>query len=373
MGKILAEQFPEYDLETIDVVDDILRKHKFVTAINVVLTVLRYGWGIVCRHREFRDYFYRTAFIFHSIKRLVAKKLEPRAEEFAFSFQTQSLYDARISGVPHFVYTDHTHLANLYYPGFSRRWLCSPRWIELEKTIYEDATKLFVMSRQVARSITEHYACRSAKVACVYAGYNFDLKPLPLRNEGYTNRQILFVGVDWERKGGPELVAAFQIVQKTIPDARLVIVGVSPQIDVPNCEVIGRVPLEKMQEHFIASSVFCMPSKVEPLGIACIEAFMNKIPVVATRINALADMVEDDKSGYLVEPGDVAGLAAALTGLLSNPEKCRRFGEHGYNAMQDRYSWEAVGRKIRSEIIAALPQSRPSSSSAAVTASTNYQ
>ena len=97
-----------------------------------------------------------------------------------------------------------------------------------------------------------------------------------------------------------------------------------------------------------------MPSKVEPFGIACIEALINKIPVVATRINALADMVEDGVSGLLVEHGDVPALARALIQLLSDPAKCRRFGEHGHRAMLDRYSWGAVGVRIRAEIDAAL-------------------
>src|SRR5207253_9039881 len=125
------------------------------------------------------------------------------------------------------------------------------------------------------------------------------------------NKQILFVGVDWERKGGPELAAAFKLVRERIPAARLVVVGVSPKLDLPNCEIIGRVPLERVQEYFVSSSVFCLPSRIKPFGIACIEALMNRIPVVATRINALADMVEDHKSGRLVDCGDVEGLAGA--------------------------------------------------------------
>ena len=202
MGKFLAEQFPEYEVETIDLVEDILLRHKFIVALNCLLTLARYGWGTALGRREFRDYFYRTPFVFGAIKRLIAKHLASRASEFAFSFQTQSLYDASIPGVPHFVYSDHAHLANLYYPGFPRNRLCSPRWIELEKTIYQNATKTFVMSRQVARSVVEQYGCAPEKVACVFGGYNFEMKPIPLRNDSYSNKQILFVGVDWSEKAG---------------------------------------------------------------------------------------------------------------------------------------------------------------------------
>jgi glycosyltransferase involved in cell wall biosynthesis len=354
VGKTLAEQFPGHELHTIDLVDDILRRHKLVVAVNLLLTLARYGWGIARGYRELRDYFYRTPFIFRRIKALIAREFAGRKSDYAFSLQTQSLYDAAIPGVPHFVYSDHTHLANLYYPGFARKRLCSPRWIALEKTIYQRATKTFVMSRQVAQSVVEHYGCAPEKVTCIYGGYNFEMKPLPLRNDSYRNKQVLFVGVDWERKGGPDLVAAFKLVREKIPDARLAIVGASPRLDIANCEIAGRVPLERVQDCFVQSSVFCLPSKVEPFGIVCIEAFMNRIPVVATRINALADMVEDGKSGRLVSPGNVSELAAALIELLSDPGKCRRFGERGYETVIARYSWKAVGQRMRTEIDAAL-------------------
>ena len=64
--------------------------------------------------------FWRTPFIFQKTRQLLRAMLAPRREEFAFSVQTQSLYDASLPGLPHFVYTDHTHLANLGYPAFSR-------------------------------------------------------------------------------------------------------------------------------------------------------------------------------------------------------------------------------------------------------------
>jgi glycosyltransferase involved in cell wall biosynthesis len=161
--------------------------------------------------------------------------------------------------------------------------------------------------------------------------------------DNYRNQRILFVGVDWERKGGPELAAAFKIVQQRHPNARLTIVGCSPQLELRNCEIVGRVPIEQMKNYYAQASVFCMPTRLEPFGIVFVESLLNKIPIVATNLGALPDIVENGKSGYLVEPNNAAELARALGELLSNAEKCSRFGEYGYRAVLERYSWDATG------------------------------
>jgi glycosyltransferase involved in cell wall biosynthesis len=97
-----------------------------------------------------------------------------------------------------------------------------------------------------------------------------------------------------------------------------------------------------------------MPSRIEPFGIVCMEALLNRIPLVASRIGAFPDFVDEGVSGLLVEPDKVGELAEALDTLLSDPAKCRRFGEAGHEVVKARYHWDAVGRRMRAEIMAAL-------------------
>ena len=63
------------------------------------------------------------------------------------------------------------------------------------------------------------------------------------------------------------------------------------------------------------------------------EALQNKLPVVATTIGAVPELVENGRSGYLVAPNNPDELARALGDLLSDAEKCCRFGEYGYRAV----------------------------------------
>jgi len=160
--------------------------------------------------------------------------------------------------------------------------------------------------------------------------------------------------VDWERKGGPQLVEAFKRVRQVHPDAQLTIVGCSPQVDVPNCHVIGRVPKEEVARYYTEASVFCLPTRREPFGFVFIEAMAYGLPIVATNIAAIPDFVTPGETGYMVEPDDVRGLAYALIELIGDPEKCRAFGAKGYRVSKAHYSWDNVVRIMQNSIYAAI-------------------
>jgi glycosyltransferase involved in cell wall biosynthesis len=350
----LRRMFPEYDLEEIDVEADLLRHQHGILACNLASIVRRYWRELLTNRQTIRLCFYRTPYIFHRIRELIRAQLEPRRHEFAFTIQTQSLYDASIPGVPHFVYTDHTHLTNLKYPGFPREELFSRAWIDLERGIYRNADRVFVMSEHVRESLLEQYGLEASQSSCVYAGSNIDPSPASLNNGDFTNPTIVFIGIDWERKGGPVLLRAFEEVLTQIPNAKLLIIGGNPPVRHPHVEVIGRVSREKVKAHLVRGSVFCLPTRIEPFGIAVVEAFFHRLPVVVSNIGAMPNLVEEGRSGHLVQPDDPKALAKALIDLLSDPEKCRRFGEAGYQTVTDRYSWDAVGRRIRAGIDASL-------------------
>jgi glycosyltransferase involved in cell wall biosynthesis len=172
----------------------------------------------------------------------------------------------------------------------------------------------------------------------------------------YASKHILFVGVDWERKGGPELLEAFRRVLQVHPDAQLTIVGCSPQVSLPQCHVVGRIPPEQLNRYFDEAAIFCMPTRNEPFGIVFIEAGMHWLPIVSTNIGAVPEMVCDGLSGHLVNPGDVEGLTQALVDLLNNPHKGQKFGQYGFEHMQRYYTWEHTGRLMRSHIAPYISQ-----------------
>lgn len=353
---VLKDQFPEYKVDVLDV-SAMVRKRPGLILVNSIATALLYGKDIARRRKKIRLAFWRTPFIFRQIKRIVQKRIAQGS--YAFSFQMQSLFDASSPGIPHFVYTDHTHLENLHYAANGTHNLYSSGWIALEKEIYRNAATTFVRSSNVQRSLMEEYGVRPEKVALVYAGSNATVSPLKTTNSDYTKPVILFVGLDWKRKGGPDLVEAFKIVLEKCPDARLMIVGAAPEVSLPNCQVIGKVPPEELDRYYQQASVFCLPTYLEPFGIVFIEAMTAHLPIVATRVGAIPDFVEEGRNGWMVEPGDIRGIAEALLKLLEDPQRSRQFGEYSYQLTQERYSWKAVGEKFEERILDVLDRHHP--------------
>jgi glycosyltransferase involved in cell wall biosynthesis len=349
-AKTLQAHFPEYELEEIDLIP-LMRRDTRLIAANALPMVLEYGSDMMLRRRGVKEAFLITSHMFRAIKRMVAERLNTR--DYIFSFQMQSLFDASLPGLPHFVYTDHTVLANKQYPGFSPRQLYNPAWMKLEPSIYHNARLVFTRSTNVARSMVEDYGCDPERVKCVYAGSNTPISPQPASDERYASQNILFIGIDWERKGGPELVAAFALLRAKYPQATLTIVGANPPIDEPGVEVIGRVPVEELPQYYQKAAIFCLPTKLEPFGIVVVEAMAYHLPIVSTNIGAVPDMVVHGENGLLVEPGTVYELAAELDRLLADPDLGRQYGQRSAE-LAGRYNWDDVGQRMREEILQAL-------------------
>ncbi len=90
------------------------------------------------------------------------------------------------------------------------------------------------------------------------------------------------------------------------------------------------------------AAVVACPSYREGFGVACAEAMAYGRPVVASAVGGLLDLVVDGETGLLVEPGDVAGLRAALERLLGDPELRKRLGDAGRERIRRHFSWRPV-------------------------------
>ena len=88
-----------------------------------------------------------------------------------------------------------------------------------------------------------------------------------------------------------------------------------------------------------------MPSLRESFGIAALEAMAMKLPVVASRIGGLEEVVEHERTGLLVPPSDAAALAEAILRLAENPEMRRNMGEAGRHRVEEKFSIESTIRR----------------------------
>lgn len=341
----LEKKFPNHEIDVIDVNRLIHRRDP----LCLMIAFFQYATDILSGKKEWMKCRTRTTYYMNKIRKKIVAKLA--LTEYQFTFQTQSLFDASLSSVPHFLYTDHTHLVNLYYPEFNPEQLYLNSWTEAEKKIYKNASINFTMSTHVSKSLIEQYDCDPSRVVMARCGSNITPPPdIDKFISRYQAKNILFVGLDWERKGGPQLVEAFKLVLKVFPDATLTIVGCSPQIDVKNCTIIGAVALQEVHQYYLQASLFCLPTRREPFGIVFLEAYAHKLAVVSSDLGALPDIVEEGESGFLVKVNDIELLAKRLITLLGDPNKCQAFGQKGYQSFIENYTWEKTTDIMASQI-----------------------
>jgi glycosyltransferase involved in cell wall biosynthesis len=354
VARVLEKTFPEAEIEVIDVGELVFsRKSSAFRILGRLHAYWEFGRLIFLRRHESREFVGKTRYGFEKIRRALTNFLA--SGEYAFTFQTESLFDGSQPGIPHFVYTSFAALANLDMPSFDKRDLWPTSWFGLETDIYRNATRVFTFSNYISRWIIQGYNCPAEKVICVGAGSNSSPEPgASVDAAKYSSKTILFVGIQWERKGGPALVNAFKRVLEVHPDAQLLIVGCSPEVYVRNCHAVGKVRLEDVNKYYEQAAVFCLPTTVEPFGLVFIEAFSHRLPVIAPPIGAVPDFLKDGENGFLVPAGDIEMLATSLIELIGDPAKCRTFGENGYALFQRKYNWPQVGSRIRDEIDRAI-------------------
>jgi glycosyltransferase involved in cell wall biosynthesis len=100
--------------------------------------------------------------------------------------------------------------------------------------------------------------------------------------------------------------------------------------------------------------VFCVPSEHEGFGLAALEAMASGLPVVASRVGGLPELVEDGRTGFLVPAGDVDALADRIGRLLDDGELRARMGAAATRAVEERFTTDRMVRGIEAVYRAVL-------------------
>jgi glycosyltransferase involved in cell wall biosynthesis len=164
--------------------------------------------------------------------------------------------------------------------------------------------------------------------------------------------RVTYLGVVKEAKGVYELLEAFGDVARLRPAARLVVAG-SGEIEKLRYKACERDLYEAIETPgwvgptdkaalLQRASVFVLPSHFEALPMALLEAMAAGVPVIATRVGGIPDVVSDGRDGLLVEPRDPAALSAAIGALLDDPGERARLGRAARRRVSESFSVEAV-------------------------------
>jgi hypothetical protein len=229
----------------------------------------------------------------------------------------------------------------------------------MNRLVLRSAAALFPASEWTRRSLLDDYGVDPGSTRVHPFGVDVQAwRPLP--QERPSLPQVLFVGGDFQRKGGDLLLDWFRRRGKGRCELRLVtsdpaVVGlrelginVLPQLQ-PNSQELRKV--------FWGSDVFSLPSRSEPFGMAAVEALAAGLPIVTSDAGGLSEIVEDGVSGFRVAAGDGASLGAALDRMIDSPPLRQAMGASARLRAEQRFDAESIyGRML--ETVKALVGSR---------------
>jgi len=242
---------------------------------------------------------------------------------------------------------------------------------------------VFGSSDHITGLVRARFPHHAHKCHTVYNGVDVSAFAPAADRPASDRETIVFVGRISPEKGVHDLIEAFTILAERRPDARLVlvgpadviplefIVGVSDDEEVrrlarfydqdylttlrslvpahlqDRVEFTGPMSHEAVVDRVAGAAVLANPSYSESFGMSLVEAMASEVPVVATRVGGMKEIVVDGVTGRLVERGDVNGLAAALDEVLDDPDRRRGMGRAGRQRVIERFSWEVVTAAAR--------------------------
>lgn len=168
------------------------------------------------------------------------------------------------------------------------------------------------------------------------------------RGRGYN---VLFLGRLEKEKGVYDLLAAAAEIKSGGTPIRLMLAGEgdaaavkqrAAELGLESVELLGWVSGGGKMSALQRANLFVLPSYIENMPVSILEAMAAGLPIVATGVGGIPDIVEDGVSGILVAPGDRPALAAALRRLLQDEALRNEMGEAAIRAVEARFSRDKV-------------------------------
>jgi glycosyltransferase involved in cell wall biosynthesis len=254
--------------------------------------------------------------------------------------------------------------------------------VALRNTFFRDADAFVAMSRKIRDELLATGVAEE-RIALIPHGVDTERFRPALAGEQAALRArlhlpraallVIFTGRLLKGKGLGALVDAFAAVAGGDPRPHLLLVGSGAgQTLSVEAEIAARVEerglgarvtftgrVENVEDYLRASDIFVFPSVFEALGLSLLEAAACGLPCLGSRTGGIVDVIEDGRSGCLVEPGDPEALAAALTALLNDPDQRMAMGARAREVALSRFDLKDMVDRYRSLFAELTRSSRP--------------
>ncbi|MFA5771206.1 MAG: glycosyltransferase family 4 protein [Thermoplasmata archaeon] len=260
---------------------------------------------------------------------------------------------------------NHSKAQNRYVRQIQQQILANSRTF-LEKITIMNNDATITVSPEL-REYAINCGANPKRISVIPCGV--DILPLPLleRKEETMNKlhlelkpTIVFIGSIRKTKGIGYLLQA----AKRLPDYQFILIGEGPDLDaykdfakkleITNIRFEGYVEDELLHEYFAVADLFCLPSFLEGVPMAMLEAMSYGVPPLVTNIGGNPTVIEHGRNGYLIPPGNSAAIRHAIKELFDNPDKLKSIGENARKTIESKYAWDIVSKQIEKVYLTSL-------------------
>ena len=236
-----------------------------------------------------------------------------------------------------------------------------------EKKLMNRSDALIAVSKYTVNELTDLYGISTDKIHVIYNGVDIQ-KFTPRQNKTELREQfglepnkkiVLFVGRLYHRKGLELLLRSIPPVLEQFSNVTFVISGtgfkekeeslknIAKELNIENdVKFLGYVADEKLPELYSTADIFVLPAIYENFPFAILEAQSTALPVISTNVGGIPEFLENEKNGFLIEPGDEPMLTQKLLALLQNPNLVKKMGDLGRKMIEEQLSWDIITNQV---------------------------
>lgn len=288
---------------------------------------------------------WRIAASRHALRQVMAGHRQKPYDAVVVNTQSVALALAKWRGCPPlFVCMDATfrQLARTPWlaPGTIGPWVAPIMldWLfRREQQVFQRAAMLMPWSELARRSLQEEYRINPEKVRVLPPSCQ-QREPIPHTRQTGRRSQVLFMGSDFRRKGGPVLLEAWRRYLRATTDLHLVTssdVPVEPGLVVHRGISHGS---ESWVHRWREADLFVFPSMLETFGIVLVEALSFGVPVISSRAGAAEEILDNGRAGMLLDVVSPEAIAGAVRQVLGNTADTRGRVDNGLVRVRERYN-----------------------------------
>ncbi|NJN10972.1 MAG: glycosyltransferase family 4 protein [Richelia sp. RM2_1_2] len=251
-----------------------------------------------------------------------------------------------------------------FYPHYSN--LCDEtieNWHLMETLAIQKCKLAIYASEWAAKTAIEHYKADPAKVKVVPFGANLEINHTFDEVKAFVEARprnkckLLFLGVEWFRKGGDVAFEVTKALNQSGLNTELTVVGCEPIIDEPLPDYVKPLGFinkstlegkEKISKLLAESHFLILPSRAECFGVVFCEASSFGVPSLAANTGGIPTAVKDNINGKLFElNADIEEHCKYISDLFANYSEYKKLALCAFNEYQTRLNWTVAGRTVK--------------------------